>query len=445
MNISQSLQTHADLANSQLGDITLAEKNGVFYVTESSILSYAKNNNIDSPKTIPSQLSKFYGIDSLIVIKESDVTDSLFPMYEMLSLLESIRAKEMIKTAEGPSVIKKIIVKIVSFIVSKLSKNTSQDTIETKYLEANIKLCDKVLKDIEDEKSKLRTGSKEVKTRVKMSCAFVGKSVLEFIKGIAGFTITGYLPSILGSVAATGVSLKVNANLYDSLKGFTLSIVNYRELLRFYEMKIRMVKDRLEEQLEKVKKKSSNTTDKNEKEIKKEMNLEEDSHFEDDDDVTIRYQTPEDLKIDREVPNVLHDDNDSMELNLNKDEYSDKTNPHSVGITKYGGKYYVNHSDLKCYMDMCDRTYESAIDDIINSYDIPELCKESVVIPINQREFDALDAETQSNIECSILNFEIKECGDSFCDDDYESSELFDNSIDSDDVFDDDDFDDDDF
>ena len=84
--------------------------------------------------------------------------------------------------------------------------------------------------------------------------------------------------------------------------------------------------------------------------------------------------------------------------------------PSSVCISKLNGKYYIDHNDLRCYMDACgESNYESALNNIIAAHDKEDLCSDNIGIVMGESDLLKLDPETKLAMESSSVSFEVYE------------------------------------
>lgn len=154
----------------------------------------------------------------------------------------------------------------------------------------------------------------------------------------------------------------------------------------------------------------------------------------------VYYQTPEDLKVKQDpTPDVVHDDSlpvsahelepekvdDPTPVQMN-DIHPDvkpeenlpspidairmsKANPCNVVITKVGDKYYIDHNDLKCYMDACgEHDYSCAVQNIIGAHN-SEFTNDNLGVVMSERDLLNLGPEVKTTIEASDVNFEVYE------------------------------------
>ena len=82
--------------------------------------------------------------------------------------------------------------------------------------------------------------------------------------------------------------------------------------------------------------------------------------------------------------------------------------PSSVCISKLNGKYYIDHNDLRCYMDACgESNYESALNNIIAAHNEEGLCSDNIGIVMGESDLLKLDPETKLAMESSSVSFEV--------------------------------------
>ena len=85
-----------------------------------------------------------------------------------------------------------------------------------------------------------------------------------------------------------------------------------------------------------------------------------------------------------------------------------KGDPASVSITKLNGKYYIDHNDLRCYMDACgEANYECALKNIIAANHDGELSNDNIGIVMSESDLLKLDPETKLTMESSDVDFEV--------------------------------------
>lgn len=85
-----------------------------------------------------------------------------------------------------------------------------------------------------------------------------------------------------------------------------------------------------------------------------------------------------------------------------------KSDPATVSITKLNGKYYIDHNDLRCYMDACgEANYECALKNIIAANHDGELSSDNIGIVMSESDLLKLDPETKLTMESSDVNFEV--------------------------------------
>ena len=139
-------------------------------------------------------------------------------------------------------------------------------------------------------------------------------------------------------------------------------------------------------------------------------------------DCHVYFQNTVDLRtqndnMDADVKVVLHDDedptgdgvssNNSIEANT-PIEAIDKLrmDPRNVMIAKYGDNYYVDHNDLKCYMDACkENKYEAAMNNIMMAHD--DLEPSNMRVAIRRSDYDNMSESTKMEINRSNVSFDL--------------------------------------
>lgn len=147
-------------------------------------------------------------------------------------------------------------------------------------------------------------------------------------------------------------------------------------------------------------------------------------------DCHVYFQDPVDLKIQNDnnqsdMKVILHDDEDPtnstssdipvstpdeeppVEANSPIEAISKlRMDPHNVMIAKYGDKYYVDHNDLKCYMDACkENKYEAAMNNIMMAHD--DLEPSNMRVAIRRSDYDNMSESTKMEINRSNVSFDL--------------------------------------
>lgn len=147
-------------------------------------------------------------------------------------------------------------------------------------------------------------------------------------------------------------------------------------------------------------------------------------------DCHVYFQDPVDLKIQNDnnqsdMKVILHDDEDPtnstssdipvstpdeeppVEANSPIEAISKlRMDPRNVMIAKYGDKYYVDHNDLKCYMDACkENKYEAAMNNIMMAHD--DLEPSNMRVAIRRSDYDNMSESTKMEINRSNVSFDI--------------------------------------
>ena len=151
----------------------------------------------------------------------------------------------------------------------------------------------------------------------------------------------------------------------------------------------------------------------------------DDDEYEEDDEKEYEPQCEEEVPVPSELTHddYHHDDHhcDGFDHHCHHhDHYCDitpieairrtKCCPSSVCISKLNGKYYIDHNDLRCYMDACgESNYESALNNIIAAHDKEDLCSDNIGIVMGESDLLKLDPETKLAMESSSVSFEVYE------------------------------------
>ena len=149
-------------------------------------------------------------------------------------------------------------------------------------------------------------------------------------------------------------------------------------------------------------------------------------------DCHVYFQDPVDLKIQNDnnqsdMKVVLHDDEDPtnstssdipvstpdeeppIESNSPIEAISKlRMDPRNVMIAKYGDNYYVDHNDLKCYMDACKETkYENALNNIIKVHEDDDISASNIRVIMTKSDYNAMSESTKNKINESSVSFDI--------------------------------------
>lgn len=83
-----------------------------------------------------------------------------------------------------------------------------------------------------------------------------------------------------------------------------------------------------------------------------------------------------------------------------------RMDPRNVMIAKYGDNYYVDHNDLKCYMDACkENKYEAAMNNIMMAHD--DLEPSNMRVAIRRSDYDNMSESTKMEINRSNVSFDL--------------------------------------
>lgn len=140
-----------------------------------------------------------------------------------------------------------------------------------------------------------------------------------------------------------------------------------------------------------------------EKEKDNEVEEKEDKHHEDDDEK--HHEEHDHHEHDHHHDDCHHFDHHMTPIEAIR---KIKCDPATVSITRLNGKYYIDHNDLRCYMDACGETnYEYALKNIIAANHDDSLSSDNIGIVMSESDLLKLDPETKSTMESSDVNFEV--------------------------------------
>ena len=266
-----SLRDMIRTENSDLGKIGVVEVNGKHYVTESSLVNFMNDNDIDSKSQLIESLIDFNDIRELSVLDENTTDETLVFARDMMMLCEDINPFSVDQAAQGRSLLRMGMTQMANLV-------TKGGYTHVNDIDKYIKKCDEMLEDIAEEKQNVKEKNNTLKGQAKFSCMFVfniAKTVffslvvpLAVVKKItwpaavsklfvknSGKAVGGFLSKkIIGGVtmktaASAGlVGLDAAISLPPDLKGLYLSVADYEKLLNDYERDIRRTKNSLIQQ-----------------------------------------------------------------------------------------------------------------------------------------------------------------------------------------------------
>ena len=266
-----SLRDMIRTENSDLGKIGVVEVNGKHYVTESSLVNFMNDNDIDSKSQLIESLIDFNDIRELSVLDENTTDETLVFARDMMMLCEDINPFSVAQAAQGRSLLRMGMTQMANLV-------TKGGYTQVNDIDKYIKKCDEMLENIAEEKQNAREKNSSLKGQAKFSCMFafnIAKTVffslvvpLAVVKKItwpaavsklfvknSGKAVGGFLSKkIIGGVtmktaASAGlVGLDAAISLPPDLKGLYLSVADYERLLNDYERDIRRTKNSLIQQ-----------------------------------------------------------------------------------------------------------------------------------------------------------------------------------------------------
>lgn len=266
-----SLRDMIRTENSDLGKIGVVEVNGKHYVTESSLVNFMNDNDIDSKSQLIESLIDFNDIRELSVLDENTTDETLVFARDMMMLCEDINPFSVAQAAQGRSLLRMGMTQMANLV-------TKGGYTQVNDIDKYIKKCDEMLENIAEEKKNAKEKSSSLKGQAKFSCMFafnIAKTVffslvvpLAIVKKItwpaavsklfvknSGKAVGGFLSKkIVGGVtmktaASAGlVGLDAAISLPPDLKGLYLSVADYERLLNDYERDIHRTKSSLIQQ-----------------------------------------------------------------------------------------------------------------------------------------------------------------------------------------------------
>lgn len=269
----KSLRNLIKIGNSDLGEIGVVEVDGNHYVTESSIVNFMNENEIDSEEQLIESLIDFNNIDSLSVLDENTTDETLELARDVMMLYEDLNPFSVASASRGRSLLR-VCMTQMSDIVCKGGYTQISD------IDRYIDKCDRMLEDIQEEKAKTKEKGHSLEGQAKFSCMFLfnlSKTVfLSFVvplavlkkitlpaaitklfasngeKAAAGFLSKKVVGGISRKTMITAATMGFDAavSIPPDIKGLYLSIADYEKLLNDYEREIRKTKSSLIRQRE---------------------------------------------------------------------------------------------------------------------------------------------------------------------------------------------------
>ena len=264
----KSLRNLIRIENSDLGEIGVAEVDGNHYVTESSIVNFMNENDIDSKEQLIESLIDFNHINSLSILDENTIDETLELTRDVMMIYEDINPFSVADAARGRSLLRVCITQMVD-IICKGGYTQISD------IDKYIRKCDRMLEDIQDEKAKIKEKGHSLEGQAKFSCMFlfnlsktiffsfvVPLAVMKNVtlptaitklfakngnKAAAGFISKKALGNVSKKTIATAAAIGFDAavSIPPDIKGLYLSIADYEKLLNDDEREIRRTRSSL--------------------------------------------------------------------------------------------------------------------------------------------------------------------------------------------------------
>lgn len=128
-----------------------------------------------------------------------------------------------------------------------------------------------------------------------------------------------------------------------------------------------------------------------------------------DADMKVILHDDEDLtnSTSSDIPVSTPDEEPPIEANSPIEAISKlRMDPRNVMIAKYGDNYYVDHNDLKCYMDACkENKFEAAMNNIMMAHD--DLEPSNMRVAIRRSDYDNMSESTKMEINRSNVSFDL--------------------------------------
>lgn len=264
----KSLRNLIRIENSDLGEIGVAEVDGNHYVTESSIVNFMNENDIDSKEQLIESLIDFNHINSLSILDENTIDETLELTRDVMMIYEDINPFSVADAARGRSLLRVCITQMVD-IICKGGYTQISD------IDKYIRKCDRMLEDIQEEKAKIKEKGHSLEGQAKFSCMFlfnlsktiffsfvVPLAVMKKVtlptaitklfvkngnKAAAGFISKKALGNVSTKTITTAAAIGFDAavSIPPDIKGLYLSIADYEKLLNDYEREIRRTRSSL--------------------------------------------------------------------------------------------------------------------------------------------------------------------------------------------------------
>ena len=264
----KSLRNLIRIENSDLGEIGVAEVDGNHYVTESSIVNFMNENDIDSKEQLIESLIDFNHINSLSILDENTIDETLELTRDVMMIYEDINPFSVADAARGRSLLRVCITQMAD-IICKGGYTQISD------IDKYIRKCDRMLEDIQEEKAKIKEKGHSLEGQAKFSCMFlfnlsktiffsfvVPLAVMKNVtlptaitklfakngnKAAAGFISKKALGNVSKKTITTAAAIGFDAavSIPPDIKGLYLSIADYEKLLNDYEREIRRTRSSL--------------------------------------------------------------------------------------------------------------------------------------------------------------------------------------------------------
>ena len=238
-----------DILRSSIYDpssINVIGYDNTYYIQESDVEKFMMDHDILSESVVLSDICEANHINDIKVIDESDQYSDIISLFEAVSLLEAIDAKEIMDVADGKLNTRMMVDQICAFVLKRKYDKASE-------LDAAIKKCDDLIKDIDEE---LKVADDRYKNS---SYKFMGRFIFNIIKKLLVFFVYPlFMKSKLSKTIKLPGKLKKFVSI-DSNKSIILNNIynisdimniiktanDYKSLLRSYKASIQKVRNKL--------------------------------------------------------------------------------------------------------------------------------------------------------------------------------------------------------
>lgn len=271
-----SLRDVIRLENSDLSEVGIVKVDNHYYITESSMINFMNSYDINSSELFLESLENFNNIDSISILNENIEDENLKFARDMMMLCESINPFEVQSASAGRGLLRMCMTQIADMVShSDCKESTAVD------VDRYIAKCDSALRDIQDERRKIRDKKSTLGGQAKFSGMYlfnITKTLFFSVvlpiaasKGVKtvnwpnairkifvkqeGKAVTGMMTKEIAKGVskktirnAAFMGLDVAVSVPSDIKGLYLSVTDYEKLLDEYEREINRTRGSLIQQ-----------------------------------------------------------------------------------------------------------------------------------------------------------------------------------------------------